>query len=306
LHTALVIGRHAVELSRLTGVWTSLKIVASVADGKGTVDLGADRVVLVTPDLSIPGSDNSTQYVHHPNGVLLTPYTLDLEYEFKAVKSILVQRYATANRLNHTTVDPPDAWIGRVASGYTYHELLEALSGLGLQTPEQIASAGIRLIKMQIPLSIDAANIGNFARGLDEIVIVEEKNPTLEWLVKDALYGASHQPRVVGKSHEDGRILMASWGILDAGAIIDGLRERLSVRLSDRLAPPAPRERILIPLAVERKPYFCSGCPHNRSSKVPDGALVGAGIGCRSCSWTRKGSERQRVSLLWVAKGPNG
>ena len=206
----------------------------------------------------------------------------ELERDFRDIRLILAQRYATANRLNHTTADPSDAWIGLVASGYTYHELLEALRRLGLPSLADIEAAGIRILQMQMPLSIDPANIRRFAQGLDEVVIVEEKNPTLEWLVKDALYGGPDQPRVVGKKHEDGRVLMRDHGILDAGAIVDGLRERLSVRVADRLTPPEPpkRERALIPLSVDRSPYFCSGCPHNRSTKVPDGALVGAGIGC--------------------------
>lgn len=276
------LSRHAVALSRMTGMWTAMKIVAPVADGSGTVDVGPDRVQLVTPDLSIPGDPNGTIYEPHPSGELLTPYTLALEQDFRTIRLVLAQRYASANRLNHATADPADAWIGMIASGYTYHELLEAFRRLGLTSIAEIENAGIRLLQMQMPLSIDAANIRHFARGLDEVVVIEEKNPTLEWLVKDALYGASHQPRVVGKTHEDGRTLMRSYGILDAGAMLDGLRERLSPRIADRLTPPepAPRERTLIPLSVDRSPYFCSGCPHNRSTKVPDGSLVGVGIGC--------------------------
>jgi len=276
------LGRHAVALSRMTGTWTAMKIVAPVADGSGTVDLGLERILPITPDLSIPGDPLGTIYHPHPSGELLTPYTLELERDFRTVRLVLAQRYASANHLNHATADPSDAWIGLIASGYTYHELLEAFRRLGLRSLEEIEAAGIRLMQMQMPLSIEAANIRHFARGLDEVIVVEEKNPTLEWLVKDALYGSSHQPRVVGKTHEDGRTLMRSHGILDAGAIIDGLRERLSGRLGDRLAPaePEPRQRSLIPLNVDRSPYFCSGCPHNRSTKVPDGSLVGVGIGC--------------------------
>jgi indolepyruvate ferredoxin oxidoreductase len=276
------LGRHAVALSRMTGVWTSLKIVAPVADGNGTVDITTSRVGIVVPDLSIPGSADGAPYVHHPDGVLLTPHTLELEREFREIRSVLVQRYASANRLNHATIDPEDAWIGLIASGYTYHELLESLRRLGLEDDDAIAAAGIRVLKMQMPLSIDPSNIRRLARGLREIIVVEEKNPTLEWLVKKALYGNAHQPTVVGKTHEDGRTLMRSYGILDADAMLEGLRERLSPTIGDRLRPPepAPRERVLIPLAVERKPFFCSGCPHNLSTQVPDGALVGAGIGC--------------------------
>ncbi len=278
------LGRHAVVLSRLTGMWTSMKIVAAVADGNGTVDLGIDRVSPIIPDLSIPGDPTGETFIPVPNGRLLTPYTLDLEEEFRTTRLVLAQRYANANRLNQVTVDPSDAWIGLVASGYTYHELLEALRRLGLESPADIEAAGIRLIQMQMPLSVDRENIRNFARGLDEIVVVEEKNPTLEWLVKDALYGGPDQPRVVGKQHEDGRTLMKSHGLLDAGSIVDGLRERLSSRIADRLVPArdARATRQLIPLAVSRTPYFCSGCPHSHGTKVPEGSLVGAGTGCHA------------------------
>ena len=274
----LDLGLHAVALSRITGVWTSLKIVAAVADGNGTVDLSVDRVVPVVPDLTIDG----IPHVHHPDGNLLTPHTLELERDFRQVRSELVLRYAVANRLNHTTVDPPDAWIGIVASGFTYHELIHTLGRLGLTSSEEIAAAGIRLLHFRLPVPFDPSTVRRFARGLEEIVVVEEKNPTLEWLVKDALYGGPDQPRVVGKTHPDGRTLMPSYGILDADAILGGLRERLAVRLADRLAPlPAPpAERRTIPVSVARAPYFCSGCPHNWSTKVPDDTLVGAGIGC--------------------------
>ena len=278
----LDLARHAVALSRMTGTWTAMKIVAAVADGSGTVDLGADRVAIVTPDLSIPGDPNGTIYEPTPNGNLLTPTTLELERDFRDIRLILAQRYATANRLNHTTANPSDAWLGLVATGYTYHELLEALRRLGLPTLADVEAAGIRLFHIQMPLSLDQANIRRFAEGLEEIVVVEEKNPTLEWLIKDALYGGPDQPNVLGKKHEDGRVLMRDHGILDAGAMVEGLRERISRRAAAKLAPPEPpkRDKQLIPLNVDRSPYFCSGCPHNRSTKVADDALVGAGIGC--------------------------
>lgn len=275
---ALDLGRHAVAMSRATGLWAAMKIVAAVADGSGTVDLAPSRIAPIIPDLTIDGQP----YEHRPNGQLITPYTLDLEREFRVVRAELLQRYASANDLNRVTINPPDAWIGLMASGYTYHELLEALRRLGLETPDAIHDAGIRLMQMQMPVPFDPSKVREFAKGLDEIVVVEEKNPTLEWLVKDALYGGPDQPRVVGKTHEDGRELMRSYSILDSDSMIEGLRERLSPRLASRLAPPPPveRERILIPLSTSRQPYFCSGCPHNHGTKVPEGSLVGAGIGC--------------------------
>ncbi len=280
----LDLGRHAVAMSRATGVWTAMKIVASVADGSGTVDLSPRHGQPTVTSITIGPDGTGDPYVHHPSGQLLTPHTLDLEREFREVRSGLVLRYAVENKLNHTTANPSDAWIGIISSGYTYHELIESLRRLGLETIEQIEAAGIRLFQMTMPVPFDKANMRTFARGLDEILIVEEKNPTLEWLVKDALYGGPDQPLVLGKHHPDGRTLMRSYSILDADSMIDGLRERLSLRIADRLAPPPQpeRARTLIPLEVSRSPYFCSGCPHNWGTKNPEGSLIGAGIGCHT------------------------
>jgi indolepyruvate ferredoxin oxidoreductase len=184
-----------------------------------------------------------------------------------------------------STVDPPDAWIGIVATGYTYYEMKEALHRLGLTDDHAIRDAGIRLLQLRMPVPFDADMVHRFARGLKEIVVVEEKNPTLEWLIKDTLYDFGDRPTVVGKTHPDGRPLMPSHGLLDTDAILPGLRERLSQRLDDRLGPArAGAERTLIPLSINRTPFFCSGCPHNWGTKVPDGALVGAGTGCHGMS----------------------
>ncbi|MEE2631502.1 MAG: hypothetical protein VX752_05555, partial [Actinomycetota bacterium] len=147
----LDLGMHAVALSRITGLWTALKIVAAVADGNGTVDLDPEHVVPVVPDLTIDGRP----YEHHPDGQLLTPHTLELERDFREARSELVRRYTIANRLNHTTIDPPDAWIGLVASGFTYHELLHALGRLGLTTHAEIAAVGIRLLHMRVPVPFE-------------------------------------------------------------------------------------------------------------------------------------------------------
>ena len=283
----LDLGIHAIALSRLTGAWSSMKIVAAVADGTSTVDVSSGRVVPVIPDLVPPGSTDGLDYVHHPNAMLLAPQTLELERDFRIVRSELIRRYADVNGLNHPTVFPTTAWIGLVASGYTYHQLRDALRRLGFETDDAIASAGIRLLHMQMPVTFDPEIVRRFARGLREIVVVEEKNPTLELLVKDALYSLTQRPEVYGKRHPDGRTLMVETGMLDADAIIDGLRERLSPQLADRMIPaasdgPTSRERVPIPLEVTRTPFYCSGCPHNRSTRAPEGSLVGAGIGCHT------------------------
>ncbi|MEO6651569.1 MAG: indolepyruvate ferredoxin oxidoreductase family protein [Ilumatobacteraceae bacterium] len=272
------LGLHAVAMSRASGLWSAMKIVTPVADGSGTVELPVLDADPVMPTIEI----NGKRWACTPSAEFLGPRMLDIEREFREVRIPLAQRYGAENRLNRVSVDPSDAWIGLVATGFTYYEMLDALRRLGLDGAQAIADAGIRVLQLRMPVPFDAELVRTFARGLHEIVVVEEKNPTLEWLIKDALYGRGHHPNVVGKFHEDGTVLMRSWGRLDADAMMPGLRSRLAVRVGDRLAPePSPdRERTLIPLTVNRTPFFCSGCPHNWGTKAPEGAVVGAGTGC--------------------------
>ena len=272
---ALDLGRHAIALSRASGLWASLKIVADVADGSGTVVLDPQRINPVIPTI------DGRPYAHRPNGTLVTPFSLDIEREIIEVRAPLALEYAAANKLNHTTIDPSDAWIGVISSGITYRELREALRRIGLEHDQDIEAAGIRLLKLGMPLPFNVSTIRRFATGLQRIVVVEEKTPNVESLVKDALYNASHHPTVIGRTDEHERPLIPAFGALHADDILPMLRTVLVERLGDRLRPErAARERI--PLTVGRTPYFCSGCPHNRSTVVDDGTLVGAGIGCHT------------------------
>jgi indolepyruvate ferredoxin oxidoreductase len=272
---ALDLGRHAIALSRASGLWASLKIVADVADGSGTVVLDPQRIDPVIPMI------DGKPYAHRPNGTLVTPFSLDIEKEIVEVRAPLALEYAAANRLNHTTIDPSDAWIGIISSGITYREVREALRRIGLEHDADIEAAGIRLLKLGMPLPFNVSTIRGFANGLERIVVVEEKTPNVESLVKDALYNASHHPTVIGRTDEHERPLIPASGALHADDILPMLRTVLSDRLGERLRPERPmREKI--PLAVRRTPYFCSGCPHNRSTVVESGTLVGAGIGCHT------------------------
>ena len=272
----LELGRHAIALSRMSGLWTAMKIVADVADGTASVALHPERVGPVLPDTAEIGEPRP------PEGRLLTPLSLDLEREMYEVRYRLAVAYAAANRLNLVTADAPDAWLGIVASGITYHELREAFVRLGLPDEAAIAGCGIRLLKLRLPLPFDPETVRAFARGLEEVFVVEEKQPNIELLVKDALYATTDRPRVVGKTDDAGHDLIAGYGALDADAIVPALRARLT-RVAHRLTPaPTPRTSLTV-TPVARAPFYCSGCPHNRSTTtVPDGALIGAGIGCHT------------------------
>ena len=187
---ALDLGRHAVALSRACGLWAGIKLVSQVADGTGTVDIHPDRVVPPVPTMIFDGKP----FVPHPNGRLITPYTLDMEREFLEVRSELAREYGVLNRLNRVTVRSEDDWIGIAACGHTYHEVREALQLLGLHDDDAIRAAGIRLFQLLMPVPLEPAQVREFAHGLAEVIVVEEKNPTLERLVRDALYDWDERP----------------------------------------------------------------------------------------------------------------
>ncbi|MCY3953066.1 MAG: indolepyruvate ferredoxin oxidoreductase family protein, partial [bacterium] len=291
---ALDLGRHAIALSRSCGVVTALRIVAGVADGTGSVDLGGDgwgaangrgggtAAPYRLPVL--PGHDGPPEpYRHRPDGNLMPPYTNDIERDLVEVRLELARSYGSRNGLNRLTTPDGPARVGIVASGNCYHEMLEALRLLGLPSIGDIAGAGIRLAKFSLPYPLEGAFVRSFAAGLSEVIVLEEKDPHLELFVKDALYPLADRPAVVGKRDDRGEPLLARHAGLDADALTGPLHARLSAHLSDdRLGPPpaAPRRGQSLPVGARRTPYFCSGCPHNSSTRVPDGSLVGVGIGC--------------------------
>jgi indolepyruvate ferredoxin oxidoreductase len=276
---ALDLSRHAVALSRSCGLWAGLKLVTAVADGTGTVDVHPDRVQASSPEIEVDGQP----FRPRPNGRLLTPYTIDMEREFQEVRWPLARRYGVENGLNRVVTRTTDDWIGVAACGHTFHEVREALRILGFADDDDLRAAGVRLFQLLMPVPLDPAQARAFADGLDEVIVVEEKNPTLEGLLKGAFYDGTHHPRVIGRRDEHGELLIHGHGTLDVDALIAPLHARLSARLGDRLRPlDQLRQRTRIPLAVNRAPFYCSGCPHNRSTRAEPGTLVGGGIGCHA------------------------
>jgi indolepyruvate ferredoxin oxidoreductase len=278
---ALDLSRHAVALSRSCGLWAGLKLVTAVADGTGTVDVHPDRVLASSPVIDVDGQP----FHPRPNGRLITPYTLDMEREFQEIRWPLARRYGVDNGLNRVVVRSADDWIGIAACGHTFHEAREALRVLGLVTDDDLRAAGVRLFQLLMPVPLDPAQAREFAEDLDEVLVIEEKNPTLEGVLKSAFYDGAHHPRVVGRRDEHGDLLVPGHGTLDVDALLAPLHQRLSTRLAERLRPleqVVSPQRTRIPLTVNRAPFYCSGCPHNRSTRAEPGTLVGGGIGCHA------------------------
>jgi indolepyruvate ferredoxin oxidoreductase len=280
----LDLGAHAIACSRASGLVCALKMTTNVADGAGTAEVSHRRVAPVLPAVEWHGET----YRHQPSGNLLAPASMELEQTLFGPRLELARRYAAANSLNPITVATAGAWLGIVAAGHTYYELVQALRDLGLRPPD-LERAGVRLMRVGVLYPHDRDGFRELARGVDEVLVVEEKAPFLETALRDALYGGPDLPLVVGKADEEGRPLVPAEGELAADAIalavaarlerrarVDGVRDRADA-IGARVA--AQRGR---PLPLARTPFFCSGCPHNSSTGNPDDTLLGVGIGCHT------------------------
>lgn len=270
------LGLHAVAMSRYSGLWTGLKIVTSVADGSGTVKVDADFDPILDEDFRVN---------HNPRPMMIGASLQEMERSQHYVRLDAARRYIRLNELNRITRSAPGDRLGIAASGKAYLEVLEALSLLDIDD-EALSSLGIRLLRINAPFPMAPETIREFADGLREIFVVEEKRAFVERFVKEALYSESERPRVVGKYDESGAMLLPSNGELSSDLLAKPIADRIALTceidaasLEERLGKLGPRGG-LPELPVLRTPYFCSGCPHNVSTKVPEGASVGGGIGC--------------------------
>ncbi|NUW39551.1 indolepyruvate ferredoxin oxidoreductase family protein [Nonomuraea rhodomycinica] len=265
------LGLHAVALSRATGLWTGLKIVADVADASATVDLGPLRDGVPAPERTGRGGRGQA-------AVLVGPNSLDAEHDMLTRRLDLARAYARAHGLNRVTFDAGRATLGVLASGTGYAVVRRALDDLGLDEAA-MDDLGLRLIKIAMPFPLDHDELAAMTGDLDRVLVVEDKVPFLEGQLKQALYAAERRPAVVGRE------LLTARGTLGADDVAKALAACVAPgrlpRTAVRLTRPEEARRLL-PVVAARAPYFCSGCPHNASTRTADDTLVGVGIGCHT------------------------
>ncbi|MGW4479973.1 indolepyruvate ferredoxin oxidoreductase family protein [Rhodococcus triatomae] len=269
-------GLHAPFLSRFTGLWSGLKIVTAVADGASSAVVHPDRI---DPSFGDLGPSTYT-----PNANLVGPNLLTLERSQMMDRLPRALEYARINGLNRIIQSGPDDRIGIVTSGKTYLDLREALSSFGLG-PADLRRYGIRILKLGMIYPVDPEIVQRFAAGLDEIIVVEEKRAFIESAVRDILYRQANAPLVIGKTDPNGKSLVNIFGELDADLVASALSRRLGdeygIEPVQRWKERPRESKIALPL-LNRTPYFCSGCPHNSSTKVAPDTLIGGGIGCHA------------------------
>ena len=307
-------GRIGYELSRYSGLWVSLKIVTNVADGYSTIKVGPGRVQIERPKFEWEGRP----WQHTQQDALFGPLAVRQELEIHEGRLEATDAFTRLNKLDITSGAASDAKIGLVAAGKTYYDLREALDRMGLDE-EALQRRGIRIYKPAVVWPLEPTAIREFAKGLDTIVVVEEKRAFIEMLMREILYGTTDAPVILGKRDQENSFWFPGHGEMDADLIARKLRPFLVERLGNDVVGPAVRERITIPVALgspddkkqsNRTPNFCSGCPHNRSTWVPEGSEAGGGIGCHgmaSMTPTRnvKGTTQMGgEGVQWVGASP--
>jgi indolepyruvate ferredoxin oxidoreductase len=276
----LDLGQHGFMLSRTSGLWVGVKIVTNVADEAGTAEVDPERIRPVIPTVELDGRP----FEHSINVNLIPPFGLDMERTLHFARLELARRYAWENKLNQILVPTPQAWLGILTAGKTYYDVRQALTELGLDDAA-LHRCGIRILKMGLLFPVEPRVVREFSRGLEEILVVEEKRPFLEMFCKDILYGQTDRPRVVGKCDEEERPLLSILGELDSDSIARAIAKRLARKMriesvEARIQHLDELKRRPKPISLMRTAYFCSGCPHNRSTVVPEGSVAAAGIGC--------------------------
>jgi indolepyruvate ferredoxin oxidoreductase len=315
-------GLHGWAMSRYSGLWVAMKCVTDVVESTASIDLDPDRVEIVTPtDYQMPEGGLNIRWPDPP----LAQEARLLDYKWYAALA-----YVRANKLNRIVIDSPTPRFGIMTAGKAYLDVRQALTDLGLDD-ETCARIGLRVLKVGCVWPLDAQDARAFATGLEEILVVEEKRQILEYALKEELYNWREdvRPKIYGKFDERdneggewsvprGNWLLPAHYELSPALIAKAIARRLAradlpedvhARILARVAIIEAKEREASKprVAVERKPWFCSGCPHNTSTNVPEGSRALAGIGCHYMSmWmdrkTETFSQMGGEGVAWIGQ----
>ncbi|MBW2422876.1 MAG: indolepyruvate ferredoxin oxidoreductase family protein [Deltaproteobacteria bacterium] len=299
-------GLYGWALSRYSGCWVGFKCITDTIESSGSVQVSPDRVQIVTPeDFEMP-----------PGGLNVSSWfapAVEVETRLFEQRLVAVRAFVRANGLDRVVLEAPRRRLGIVTTGKAYGDLRQALEDIGLDD-EKARELGLSIYKLAMAWPIEPEGLRSFAAGQDQLMIVEEKRPIIEEQAARVLYDLSDRPQLFGKRDWAGRPLVPQIGELSPAILAGVLRRWVAENApewKDRLVPePGEVSLPVQPAALTRLPTFCSGCPHNRSTIVPEGSLAQGGIGChgmavffperRTLGSTQMGGE----GTNWIGQAP--
>ncbi len=305
----LPMGLLGFALSRYSGCWVGFKTIAETVDSSATIEIDVEQPRIVLPeDFDYPQEGLHIRWPDPP---------LQQEMRLQRQKLYAALAFARANNLNQVVVDSPHPRLGIVTTGKSYLDVCQALEDLGIDL-EMAADIGLRVLKVGMSWPLERETVRDFARGLDEVLVVEEKRAVIENQLKEQLYNWREdvRPRVIGKFDERGEWILPSTSELTPARIArviaaritrffdsDAIHERLDFLKRKEEALARPRA------LLERVPHFCSGCPHNTSTRVPEGSRAMAGIGCHyMATWmdrsTQTFTQMGGEGVPWIGQAP--
>ncbi len=309
----LTLGLHAIAMSRCSGCWVALKLVGALADGGETAEVGPDRPSIVIPEVTVGGRPfkKSTDFTFFPG------LNIETERQLFYERHQAVLAYARANGLDRIMVRSARDSLGIITAGKSYADTLQALGDFGLDRAT-LQGLGISLLRVGLIYPVDAEIVREFARDLEEVVVVEEKRGFLEAQVKEALCGLPRGVRVVGKFDERGVPLFPIQSGMDSDLVAERLGPRLLAYAPEhpgilrRLAELAAIRSRRYEALPGRTPNYCSGCPHNISTRLLEGELAWGSPGCHSFASIIEQPERHIVSMTqlggeglpWIGLAP--
>lgn len=296
IHEFLEIGLLGIAMSRYAGLWVGMKFISDTVETTSVVDLSGETRQFVLPDFELPHGGVNLRWPDAP---------LVQDQRLQEIKPYAALAFARANRVDEIMFDSAHARFGIAGSGKAYEDVRQALYELGIGADEANA-IGLRLYKVRMTWPLEPEGIREFSNGLQEVLVVEERREIIENQIKQHLFNwrADVRPRIVGKFDEKDQPFLSLSKGLSVGAVARGIADRilrlegidvgLRARIKERLTYLEERERYAqshVP-AVTRQPHYCAGCPHNTSTKVPDGSRALAGIGCHyMVQWMDRNTE---------------
>jgi len=267
-------------MSRFSGLWVGLIALADTMDSGATIDVSLSRHRIVTPDnIRLPPGGL---------GIRLKDQPLDKERRLRLHKIPAALAFARANRIDKVVLASHRPRLGIVCQGQAYKDVIEAFAAMGL-TQQAAADLGLTVYKVGMPWPLEPSGIRAFAAGLETLMVIEHKRPLVETQARAALYDlpAHARPKIIGKADEHGNPLLSELGALSVAEIALAIADRLPPgphmeQVHDYLTRVSAASMAAVTLSSDqqRKPYFCSGCPHNSSTRLPEGSRALAGIGC--------------------------